>query len=220
MVKKSKAKAASASKSSRAAKPPVKSSKLAAANPSKNGSASKNGLSSKLASSGKLVAPKAAKAKTAVKGTKSVAKKDERRTVAAAQQMPPLPPPEKRLTKTYLSATELKHFDKIMLQKRTEVLRDLEIMRSSFNDESNNEEANSSYSTHMADHGTETMDKEQHFMFIQRDEKYLSYIDKALERIKKNTYGICVVSGLPIPKERLEAVPHTAVRIEYKNKTK
>ncbi len=126
--------------------------------------------------------------------------------------------PAQRLTKTYLSKEELKHFEQILLEKRAEVLRDLEIMRASLQDENNSENINSSYSMHMADHGTETLDREQRFMFIARDERYLSYIDKALERIKNGTYGICVKSGLPIPKERLEAVPHTAVRIEYKNR--
>ena len=41
-------------------------------------------------------------------------------------------------------------------------------------------------------------------------------IDDALERIKKDTYGISVVSGLPIPKERLEAIPHADKRVEEK----
>jgi RNA polymerase-binding transcription factor DksA len=41
-------------------------------------------------------------------------------------------------------------------------------------------------------------------------------IDRALERIKKDTYGICIASGLPIPKERLEALPHADMRVEEK----
>ena len=41
-------------------------------------------------------------------------------------------------------------------------------------------------------------------------------IDRALERIKNDTYGICVASGLPIPKERLEALPHADMRVEEK----
>ena len=41
-------------------------------------------------------------------------------------------------------------------------------------------------------------------------------IDEALERIKKDTYGISVVSGLPIPKERLEAIPYADKRVEEK----
>jgi RNA polymerase-binding transcription factor DksA len=41
-------------------------------------------------------------------------------------------------------------------------------------------------------------------------------IDAALARIEKGTYGICSVSGLPIPQERLEAIPWASERVEYK----
>ncbi|TLU86154.1 MAG: molecular chaperone DnaK [Chlorobium sp.] len=120
------------------------------------------------------------------------------------------------LTKTYLTDDELEHFRQILLKRRDEVLRDLDILRSSLSDENVEDSINSNYSMHMADHGTETMDREQRFMFIARDEKYIGYIDQALDRIRNKTYGICIKSGKPIPKKRLEAVPHTAVRIEFK----
>ena len=41
-------------------------------------------------------------------------------------------------------------------------------------------------------------------------------IDAALERMDAGTYGICVHSGLPIPDERLEAIPWALERVEYK----
>jgi RNA polymerase-binding transcription factor DksA len=41
-------------------------------------------------------------------------------------------------------------------------------------------------------------------------------IDEALARLKAGTYGMCVTSGKPIPKERLEAIPWAAERVEYK----
>ena len=41
-------------------------------------------------------------------------------------------------------------------------------------------------------------------------------IDAALERLDDGTYGICRVSGLPIPKERLRAIPYATERVEYK----
>ena len=41
-------------------------------------------------------------------------------------------------------------------------------------------------------------------------------IDEALKRIDEGTYGICVVSGKPIQKERLRAIPWAAERVEYK----
>jgi RNA polymerase-binding protein DksA len=126
------------------------------------------------------------------------------------------PAEEPVLTKTYLTDEELEHFRQLLLKRREEVMRDLDILRSSLSDENVEDSINSNYSMHMADHGTETMDREQRFMFIARDEKYIGYIDQALDRIRNRTYGICAKSGKPIPKKRLEAVPHTAVRIEFK----
>jgi RNA polymerase-binding transcription factor DksA len=43
-------------------------------------------------------------------------------------------------------------------------------------------------------------------------------IDAALARLDAGTYGICVVSGLPIPQERLEAIPHADMRVEFKSR--
>ena len=120
------------------------------------------------------------------------------------------------LTKTYLTDEELEHFRLLLLKRREEVLRDLDILRSSLSDENVEDSINSNYSMHMADHGTDTMDREQRFMFIAREEKYIGYIDQALDRIRNKVYGICIKSGKPIPKKRLEAVPHTSVRIEFK----
>jgi len=122
--------------------------------------------------------------------------------------------------KTYLTDEELEHFRLLLLKRRDEVMRDLDILRSSLSDENLEDSINSNYSTHMADHGTDTMDREQRFMFIARDEKYITYIDQALDRIRNKTYGICIKSGKPIPKKRLEAVPHTSVRIEFKQAKK
>ncbi len=41
-------------------------------------------------------------------------------------------------------------------------------------------------------------------------------IDEALDRIKKGVYGICIISGEPIPKARLEFIPWAAEKVEYK----
>ncbi|MDZ7734061.1 MAG: TraR/DksA C4-type zinc finger protein [Acidimicrobiia bacterium] len=44
----------------------------------------------------------------------------------------------------------------------------------------------------------------------------ITEIDHALAKIEDGTYGICEVSGLPIPRERLKAIPWARVRVEYK----
>ncbi|MFW5684463.1 MAG: TraR/DksA family transcriptional regulator [Spirochaetota bacterium] len=47
--------------------------------------------------------------------------------------------------------------------------------------------------------------------------KRLRLIEAALARIENGKYGICLKSGKPIPKERLEAIPYALYRIEYQN---
>ncbi len=44
----------------------------------------------------------------------------------------------------------------------------------------------------------------------------VSEIDAALERLEAGTYGICLVSGDPVPRERLEAIPEATVCVQYK----
>ena len=41
-------------------------------------------------------------------------------------------------------------------------------------------------------------------------------IDHALTKFDLGTYGICEVSGEPIPEERLEAIPWAREKVEYK----
>ena len=41
-------------------------------------------------------------------------------------------------------------------------------------------------------------------------------IDAALLRLEDGSYGVCFVSGMPIPKERLEAIPHANMRVAEK----
>ncbi|MEX1218315.1 MAG: TraR/DksA C4-type zinc finger protein, partial [Acidimicrobiales bacterium] len=41
-------------------------------------------------------------------------------------------------------------------------------------------------------------------------------IDRAMLKIGGGTYGICEISGLAIPKERLRAIPWCRERVEYK----
>ena len=54
------------------------------------------------------------------------------------------------------------------------------------------------------------------YLMISRQQKFIGYLDRALDRIKNRTYGICKLTGDPIPKERLEAVPHTETTVKAK----
>jgi len=50
-----------------------------------------------------------------------------------------------------------------------------------------------------------------------RNPQRLNDIRRALEKIEQETYGLSDISGHPIPRERLEAVPEASVTVEEKN---
>jgi RNA polymerase-binding protein DksA len=117
-----------------------------------------------------------------------------------------------------MSKKDLEYFKKILLKKREEVQKNLEYLKTVVLDSTTKEATgdHSSYSYHMADQGTDAMEREKAFLFASRDEKYIKQIDEALERIENGTYGICRVTGNLIGKERLEAVPTTTISVEAK----
>lgn len=61
------------------------------------------------------------------------------------------------------------------------------------------------------------VERERALQISAREREEIAEIDAALTRIDNGTYGICVVSGKPIPKERLEAIPHASMRVEVKS---
>jgi len=63
---------------------------------------------------------------------------------------------------------------------------------------------------------TLAVERERDLALANRARQAVDQIDAALERIANGTYGICVASGLPIPQERLRAIPWAAERVEYK----
>jgi len=72
----------------------------------------------------------------------------------------------------------------------------------------------SSYSFHIADMGSDTMEREQSFIAVQRDGLTLQQINDALERLEKGTYGACEGCSTTIPTERLEFIPQTRFCIQ------
>jgi DnaK suppressor protein len=134
---------------------------------------------------------------------------------------------QKKNLKGY-GARDLAHFKELILEKRKEILEELTILKESMMDVTTGEYSseNSMYSTHM-EQGTDAMEREKTFLFASREGKFLNYLDDALRRIEKGTYGFCIeciddpkgyCKTCPlIPKERLEAVPHAQMCVECKN---
>ena len=70
------------------------------------------------------------------------------------------------------------------------------------------------YSLHMADSGTDNFDRDFALSLLSSDQDAVYEIDEALKRIEKNTYGICELTGKPIPKARLDAIPWARFTVE------
>ncbi len=55
---------------------------------------------------------------------------------------------------------------------------------------------------------------EMNAQLAEMESRELAQIEKALERMEEGTYGICELTGKPIPLARLQALPYTTVRVE------
>ncbi|HVO75207.1 MAG TPA: hypothetical protein VMT35_14350 [Ignavibacteriaceae bacterium] len=128
------------------------------------------------------------------------------------------------------SKKDLDHFRELIIQKQNEIIEQLQNLKEQMLDPTTGEyiNENSPYSLHMAEQGTDAMEREKTFLYAQRENKFLGYLEDALKRIDAGTYGICIdcidepqhlCETCPlIPKERLEAVPHSQLCLPMKQR--
>lgn len=118
-----------------------------------------------------------------------------------------------------MSDDDLKFFEDMLIEKRRELV----------NAQSENEKAETFKSqvqagdggeSNSADLATDYNALETNFSLAAREGKYLVYLEEALKRIKKGTFGVCKVCGQLIPKARLMAVPTATKCVNCKEETK
>ena len=118
-----------------------------------------------------------------------------------------------------MNKRELAKFEKLLLEKRKQLIAEMEILHEQSSDTmKNSSEDLSSHTYHMADLGTDAQEREKSFLFASKSGRLLYHIDEALRRIKDNTFGKCITCGEEISNERLEAVPHARMCIKCKEK--
>jgi DnaK suppressor protein len=127
---------------------------------------------------------------------------------------------EKAKTVELYDPTDKEHFRQLIEMKIRDLLKELGYLKESSLETTLDEYSGdySTYSFHMADQGTDAQEREKAFMFAHREGRFLNHLSRALDRIKDGTYGYCLKCGKPIPKKRLEAVPHATLCIECKSK--
>ncbi len=190
----------------------------------------------------KAVKKTTVKAKTTKATTKTVVKakpkpkapsvKKTTEKVVRGKHVEVLSPTKKMKKIQGYSKKDLEQFKQVILEKRTEIIEQLQTLKEQMMDTSTGQyvNENSPYSLHMAEQGTDAMEREKLYLWAQRENKFLGYLDDALQRIENGTYGICIeciddpqhlCPTCPlIPKERLMAVPHTQHCLQVKQKMK
>lgn len=72
----------------------------------------------------------------------------------------------------------------------------------------------SAFGMHQADAGSDAYDRDFALSLLSSEQDALNEIEEAIRRLESGTYGICEISGKPIPHVRLEAIPFTRYTVE------
>lgn len=69
-----------------------------------------------------------------------------------------------------------------------------------------------------ADIASDTIDRTLLNSLGEADQRRLAMIDRALDRIRQETYGLCLSCGKQIPEARLEALPYAVLCVDCQTK--
>jgi RNA polymerase-binding transcription factor DksA len=190
----------------------------------------------------KKAAPKKEPAKAAAKGpqTKTVTKAPAakaaaepeapaKETAAKAAPAKPLPPTlaekraaaekaaPKRLTKSPYDAKFIEAQREMLVEERANYTKQADaMMAEAISLTENREPGDVQFDEESGEGDTLAVERERDLALSAQARAAVEEIDAALVRITAGTYGICRVSGTPIPKERLRAIPWATERVEYK----
>lgn len=170
----------------------------------------------------KKTAPKKSAAKNAAvkkKAKKTTKKKTTKKRPAAkskASADPKRKAPRKRMEKR-LTAEEIEVFKDVLLEKRKELIGDVNTIENESLKKSRLDASGdlSSMPIHMADIGSDNFEQEFMLGLMNGERRILGEINDALKRIIEGTYGICQGTDNVIARPRLRAKPWARYCIEY-----
>lgn len=173
----------------------------------------------KKATSKKAPAKKTAAKKPAAKkpATKKASAKKPATKKSAAKKSPAKKSAAKKTVAKRKAFTkkELKVFEDLLWELRERITDEISFLSgdnvkgSSGNDiDRNNGDA--------GDQGSVNFDREFALNLMSSEQDVIYEIDEALQRIKDGTYGICEMTGNPIERERLKAIPYARYSVAAK----
>ena len=114
-------------------------------------------------------------------------------------------PPQKR------KDLDMVHFRDRLFEEMAKLEEERDYLRRSTSDMDGNLPEDAEGEEDTADLASSLMDKEMDMSVEEEIEETLSAIEHAFQKIEDGTYGICDVSGEPIPKTRLELLPWSSL---------
>lgn len=149
---------------------------------------------------------------------KNVSRKNITQKKTAAKTIPVKKDTKNKKIKSHFGKTELEYFKEKLLNLREDIMRQIrdiseDTLMKSQKDISGDM---SGYGIHIADVATDNYEREFNLGLVSEERKILFEIDEALKRIDEGTYGVCLISGKPIARNRLEAIPYAKYSKEVK----
>ncbi len=118
-----------------------------------------------------------------------------------------------------LTKKDLKHFEEQLLEERKKLLSQLGYLEKAMGQTQRDSSGDlSAYSFHMADMGTDAMEREKAFLFASAEGRQLMSVDEALRRLYRSEYGVCETCGKEIGKQRLDAMPQANLCVNCQEK--
>ena len=106
---------------------------------------------------------------------------------------------------------------KLLLEERERLTRHSEALRAEADALAADREAgDTQFDDESGEGDTLAVERERDLVLSAQAQQTVAEIDHALAKLDDGTYGICEISGQPIPKERLRAIPWARERVEYK----
>jgi RNA polymerase-binding transcription factor DksA len=118
-----------------------------------------------------------------------------------------------------MNKKQLAHIEKRLQEERGRVMKELGYYGEQFKGTLQSSDGDlSAYSFHMADQGTDAMEREKQFLFASKEGRYLWHVNEALRRLYKDPekFGKCHECGEDVGFDRLDALPHARLCIKCK----